>query len=154
MIKQLTLKVMTCSVILTLLAGSLLTTGPIPALAATLMNHTDLKAGQGLTSLGGCTGIAATRIELYCNGDGVYKVNSGFATVPGQYRIDLNASSNGTNSAGADIYIDSASGAGGTKLATLTWTSATASTQSVTFNVSSGASHEVKFTISTDNGSS
>jgi oligosaccharide reducing-end xylanase len=154
MIKQSAMKVMTFLTILTLFASSLLTTGPIPALAATLMNHTDLKSGQGLTSLGGCTGIAATRVELYCNGDGVYKVNSGFATVPGQYRIDLNASSNGTNSAGADIYIDSTSGAGGTKLATLTWTSATASTQSVTFNVSSGASHEVKFTISTDNGSS
>ena len=120
----------------------------------TLINHNLLQSGQGLTSLGGCTGIPATRVELYCNGDGVYKVNTSFTTVPGQYRIDLNGSSNGTNSAGADIYIDSASGAGGTKLATVTWTSATASTKTILFSVSSGSSHEIKLTMSTDNGSS
>ena len=120
----------------------------------TLINHNLLQSGQGLTSLGGCTGIAATRIELYCNGDGVYKTNTGFTTLPGQYRIDLNGSSNGSNAAGADIYIDSVNGSGGSKLATFTWNSSSASTQSILFNVTSGANHEIKFTISTDNGSS
>lgn len=141
------------AVAITMLTG-LVGFAPTSVLAATLMNHKDLKAGQGLTSLGGCTGISATRLELYCNGDGVYHTNAGFATVPGQYRIDLNGSSNGSNAASADIYIDSSSGSGGTKIGTLTWNSATASTQSVTFNVPSGSSHEVKITISSDNGSS
>ncbi len=149
-------QVISVTILITLVFGLIMNPRSVSASSRldTLLNHNLLRAGQGLTSLGGCTGIAALRLELYCNNDGVYKANTGFTTVPGQYRIDLNGSSNGTNSAGVDIYIDSTNGAGGTKLATFTWTGTSASTKTILFNVSSGASHEIKLTISTDNGSS
>ncbi len=67
--------------------GALLAVAASAASAATLMNRTELRSGNGVTSLGGCTAITTTRVELFCNGDGVVHTNSGFATVPGQYRM-------------------------------------------------------------------
>src|SRR5258708_24203780 len=116
--------------------------------------HTVNLNSSTLTSLGGCTGLNATRMELYCNGDGGRLTDTGFTPVPGQFQLSVMGSSNGSNSASADVYIDSVNGVGGTKIGGVTWTSSTQSAQIVNFNVNSGGSHELKFTISTDNGSS
>src|SRR4051812_6909170 len=67
--------------------------------AATLINNTALTAAS-VKSLGGCTGLSASRTELYCNGDGVYHLNNGLTTIPGHYRIDINGSSSNSNRAG------------------------------------------------------
>src|SRR5688572_15491161 len=116
--------------------------------AATLINSTNLVSGVA-TNGGGCTGLTASRTELYCNGDNVYHTNNGFTTIPGRYRIDVDGSSNGSSSASADVLV------GGVKVGVVNWTSSTRSIKSVTFDLSSGTGgRQVKFALSTDNGSS
>src|SRR5258706_9770078 len=77
-----------------------------PTHAATLVNSTSLKIGV-VTNGGGCTGLSSSRAELYCNGDNIYSINSGFANVPGRYHIEVTGASSNSTAQSADIYVSS-----------------------------------------------
>lgn len=131
-----------------LLLASLLVLSAYPAYSSTLINSTNLVAGQ-VTATGGCTGVGATRTELFCNSDGVYHTNNGFSTIPGRYLIAVNGSSSNNNAASADIFV------GGANSGRVTFTGTTRTVQFVTFDVNSGSSsREVRFVLTNDNGSS
>lgn len=114
----------------------------------TLINHTELESSAMTTVTGQCSpGVSATDVTFYCNDSARYGINSGFATVPGTYEIDINGASSNSSAAGITVFVDNIN------VGTVNWSTTTKSIKSVTFTVTnSGASKNVKFMLTTDAG--
>jgi len=106
---------------------------------------------ENMTKGGPYAGVSTSPFQgvtLYGNGDFV-QTNSTFSSVPGAYAINIRGASNGSNAAGVSIYV------GSQRVGTASFTSATPTTQTVSFSLTTVPNPSViKLILENDNGSS
>ncbi|MTK05427.1 glycosyl hydrolase family 8 [Micromonospora sp. CP22] len=112
-----------------------------PAKAATLLTTVQAEA---MTNGGGCTALQDTRAVYYCNNDSTY--TSYAFNQAGRYSIRIVGASSANNTAGINVLV------GGERIAALTFTGTSYTTQSATFDIANRGAKEIRLRLETDNG--